>query len=280
MKWGSHLFAGAVLATSGLLMAASVLSSGAPAGRTGAPGDLTCADAGCHVSNPVNTGDGSAIITGPSTYTPGTTVDLVVKATKPGALRFGFQITARDANGMMAGAWEITEGTQFADFGLATAYLTHTSFAPRATDTYQWSIKWTPPATSVGDVTFYAAVNAANGDDTNFDDFIYTTSLPILYSGDTAAETISVPQRLELEAVYPNPARDHFTARVALQIASAVKIDVYDNLGRIRTSFETPVLSAGQQDIQMTLPDLPSGMYSFRLEASGYSQMGVLTICC
>ncbi|NQV74377.1 T9SS type A sorting domain-containing protein [bacterium] len=280
MNWGSRLVATGVLATSVLLVAASVLSRGAPAGRTGAPGDLTCADAGCHVSNPVNTGDGMVQVTGPATYTPGTPVDLVLHASRPGALRFGFQITVRDQNGQMAGEWEVTDGTQFADFGLATAYLTHAAFAPRASDTYQWSVKWIPPSTAAGDLTFYAAANTANGDDTIFGDFIYTTSLPILYSGNTAVEEHVTPRGLKLDSVFPNPAKEQFTARIELDRSSIVTLHLYDNLGRIRSSIQTPRLSAGNQDIQMRLPDLSPGTYSFRLEASGFSQMGVVSICC
>jgi uncharacterized protein (TIGR03437 family) len=34
---------------------------------------------------------------------------------------------------------------------------------------------WTPPATDVGDIVFYAAGNAANGDGTNAGDHVYTT---------------------------------------------------------------------------------------------------------
>ena len=280
MILGSRLVTGGVLAVSGLLIAASVLSGGAPAGRTGAPGDLTCADAGCHVSNPVNTGDGTVQITGPSTYTLGSPVDLVIHAARPGALRFGFQITVRDQNGLMAGEWEVTDGTQFSDFGLATAYLTHAAFAPRATDTYEWNVTWIPPATSAGDVTFYASANTANGDDTNFGDFIYTTSLPVLYSGNTATEEQVVPRGLKLESVFPNPAKEQITALVELDRSSVVTIHLYDNLGRIRSSIQTSRLSAGNQDIQMPLPDLPPGTYSFRLEASGFSQMGIVSICC
>jgi uncharacterized protein (TIGR03437 family) len=50
--------------------------------------------------------------------------------------------------------------------------------APRgnAGDGFTFTVDWTPPATDVGDVIFYAAGNAANGDGTFNGDRIYTTS--------------------------------------------------------------------------------------------------------
>ena len=261
-----------------LFIAATLLSSGAPAGRTGAPGDLTCADGGCHFSNPVNTGDGAVVIEAPINYTPGTPVELVVRTSRPGAARFGFQITARGPGGAMAGSWRVTEGTQLADFGQSPAYLTHAAPAPFATDTYEWTVTWNPPAEPVGEVTFYAATNTANGDGSNFDDFIYTTSQSTAYSGNTAVETAVYPQKLTLSSVYPNPAQDQFTAQVELSTPSAIRIDLYDNIGRIRSSILTEMRSAGLQDVRMDLPTLASGTYSFKVEAAGQSQMGIISI--
>src|SRR5262249_3171120 len=60
-------------------------------------------------------------------------------------------------------------------------YIEHTfnGVQPTAPDQGSWAFTWTAPAISVGRVTFYAAGNAANGDGTNQNDFIYTTSVNI-----------------------------------------------------------------------------------------------------
>ena len=50
--------------------------------------------------------------------------------------------------------------------------------APRgnAGDGITFTVDWTPPATDLGDVIFYAAGNAADGGGTSANDRIYTTS--------------------------------------------------------------------------------------------------------
>lgn len=267
-----------VLLLSIWLIAASLLSTGAPGGRTGAPGDLTCADGGCHPSNPVNSGNGQVSVEGPASYRSGTPVELTIRTSRPGAARFGFQITVRDASGAMAGSWEVTEGTQLADFGLAIEYLTHSSLAPRATDSYQWKVKWIPPVTGGSDVIFYVAVNTANGDDTLFDDFIYTTSFPLAKAGNTAVQDELFPTTLTLKQAYPNPAREAFTVSFDLAAAASVALFLYDSVGRISYQSETSLLSAGSQQMRIPTSNLPSGLYSYRITASGHSKMGTITV--
>ena len=52
--------------------------------------------------------------------------------------------------------------------------LPHTA-PPEASGSFAFDVRWTGPAPG-GDVVFYAAGNAANGDGTLFSDRIYTTS--------------------------------------------------------------------------------------------------------
>lgn len=267
-----------VLLLSIWLIAASVLSTGAPGGRTGAPGDLTCADGGCHPSNPVNSGNGQVSIEGPPFYQSGTPVELTIRTSRPGAARFGFQITVRDANGAMAGRWEVTEGTQLADFGLAVEYLTHAALAPRAIDSYQWKVKWIPPVSGGSDVIFYASVNTANGDDTLFNDFIYTTSFSLAKAGNTAIQDELFPSALTIKQAYPNPTQEAFTIPFDLAAPAGVALFLYDSVGRIRHQTETNLLSAGSQRLLIPTSNLPSGLYSYRLTANGHSKMGMVTV--
>ncbi|MDA1028137.1 MAG: T9SS type A sorting domain-containing protein [Bacteroidetes bacterium] len=267
-----------VLLLSTWLLAASVLSTGAPGGRTGAPGDLTCADGGCHWSNLVNSGNGQVSIEGPAAYQSGIPVELTIRTSRPGAARFGFQITVRDAGGSMTGSWEETEGTKLADGGLAFQYLTHAPLAPRATDTYQWKVKWIPPVAAGGNVIFYAAANTANGDGFPVNDFIYTTSFPLANAGNTAVQDELFPSALTLKQAYPNPTREAFTVSFDLAAAASVALFLYDSVGRISHQSETSLLSAGSQQMRIPTSNLPSGLYSYRLTASGHSKMGTITV--
>ncbi len=144
-------------------------SGGAPAQVTGAPGEGTCA--ACHGGTP-NSGPGSLQVRfdGATNWAPGQAVKVKVTLADPSATRWGFQLTARAASNpnQMAGSFRIIEDTtRFASNppqGLQ--YVTHTSSGtrPGTTGSVSWEVEWTPPSDAgFGDVIFYAAGNAANG---------------------------------------------------------------------------------------------------------------------
>src|SRR5262245_52332595 len=67
-------------------------------GHSGAPGELTCAVAGCHGGEP-NTGPGHFEITGPSSYEAGKTYPITIthSTSDTSRRRWGFQLTALDS---------------------------------------------------------------------------------------------------------------------------------------------------------------------------------------
>ena len=166
-------------------------STGPPIERTGAPSDggLNCT--ACHRTfAPANSGAGRVIIRS-GAYTPGVKQNIQVMVEDPDARRWGFQLTARmhsdetkeagtfsaindlrvrcapdGHDGPCNGEREFIEHTQ-----PATAIGTRGS--------HVFTVEWTPPAQDVGEVIFYAAGNAADGNGTNANDRIYTTSAVI-----------------------------------------------------------------------------------------------------
>src|SRR3954470_20901512 len=87
----------AVLAAIPILIYAH--ATGPDPGKSGAPGESTCNEAGCHVGTGVNAGGGSVTIDpGGSTYTPGVTKRIKVTVVDPTQRRWGFQLSARLAN--------------------------------------------------------------------------------------------------------------------------------------------------------------------------------------
>jgi hypothetical protein len=69
--------------------------SGLDAGVSGVPGEDTCAR--CH-SGPSGSGSVTVTFPGALTYTPGARQHLVVNITDSAERRWGFQLTARQAN--------------------------------------------------------------------------------------------------------------------------------------------------------------------------------------
>src|SRR5579872_1289682 len=75
---------------------------GPPPGVTGAPGDQTCIQSGCHAGT-ANSGPGNVKIILPSgnngTYIPGQTMQIMVQITDSTKKSYGFQMTARSGSG-------------------------------------------------------------------------------------------------------------------------------------------------------------------------------------
>jgi uncharacterized protein (TIGR03437 family) len=114
-----------------------------------------------------------------------------VTVSHPAAQRWGFQLSARLASDESKAAGTLAPNDVvrvICDDGSARGVLAPCAAgapefaehfdAPRtaAGAGFTFSVDWTPPATGAGDVIFYAAGNAANGDGTPNGDRIFTTS--------------------------------------------------------------------------------------------------------
>lgn len=158
------------------------LPSGQPPSRTGAPGELTCAAAGCHTDSAVNSGGGALTITGmPTNYTLNQEYDITVTLSQSGRTRFGFQATVIDDTGKEAGTITVTDlrisqPVSAVIGGNLRRYISHTSAGGVGSNQISWTFKWKAPATAVGRITAYAAGNAAGGSSGPDGDLIYTTS--------------------------------------------------------------------------------------------------------
>ena len=164
-------------------------STGPPVQRTGAAvdGGLDCSV--CHSNlGPANSDSRGSVTITAGNYTPGVQQVVTVSVAHPQQQRWGFELIARLASDetKQAGSFAVDSivrvrclsgdapcngGVEFAEH----------SNAPRtaAGAGFSFQVKWTPPASAVGDVHFYAAGNAANGDGNLTGDHIYTTSKSI-----------------------------------------------------------------------------------------------------
>lgn len=158
---------------------------------TGAPGDPitdggTCNfPGGCHDVFAVNSGPGSLTLELPSSYTPGETYLIGIDLAQEGQLRWGFQMTAIDAELFGAGTFATTDANtqtqDFSGFGTDRSYIAHTESGTAAgqVNANSWNVEWTAPAEDVGPITFYVAGNAANNNDAVTGDYIYNTNVTI-----------------------------------------------------------------------------------------------------
>ena len=105
----------------------------------------------------------------------------------------------------------------------------------------------------------------------------YTTTL--LHLGDTpfilsGAESIAggvVPTRFDLAQNYPNPFNPLTRITFELPMKHAVRMRVFDLLGRDVATLVDEERDAGTHIVQFNAEGLPSGVYLYRFESGGYS---------
>lgn len=151
--------------------------TGSPGGKTGSPGDggSTCAQ--CHSGTPVTVTGWITSNIPASGYSPGQTYTITATATHTGAALFGFEMTAENSSNNKTGTFIITDAIQTKLVNNNKA-VTHTQNGTTPSgNSKSWSVNWTAPAQGTGNVTFYAAFNAANGNGQNTGDVIYKTLL-------------------------------------------------------------------------------------------------------
>lgn len=163
---------------------------------TGAPtdGGQTCAS--CHRA-PSGAAAGSITIDVGSTYSPGVAQMIHVTVSDPAASRWGFQLTSRVISDetMEAGTFTPTDvsqvrcddGSRFGSAGPcngAREFAEHVS-APRTASGagFTFDVLWTPPINEVGDIRFYAAGVAADGDGAASGDRTYSTGRVLSATG-------------------------------------------------------------------------------------------------
>ncbi len=178
--------------------ALQAFTGGAPALRAAVPGDaagVTCT--ACHRTGVTPNPDALGRLTlEASPYKPGVKQLIRVRLTHPQATKWGFQLAARLVSDetKQAGTFTVVPNSirvtcapantpapcsGEAEFATQVAASTF----PGQTAGAEWLVEWTPPATNVGEVIFYAAGNAANNSSTNAGDFIYTSNTKLAADG-------------------------------------------------------------------------------------------------
>jgi hypothetical protein len=154
--------------------------NGAATGYTGSPLEFsgrTCGSGGgCH-------GGGVTSETGWITsdipacgYTPGETYNITVFVTSAGRTKFGFSCSPQFPNALTAGVLISDAGMQLNGGG---RYITHTSSgtAQNGSNSRTWTFQWIAPIAGSGSLTFYAAMNATNSNNSSSGDEIHKSTL-------------------------------------------------------------------------------------------------------
>lgn len=230
--------------------------TGSPGGKTGSPGDNGANCTQCHTgSTPINE---ELWIFSPDLFTmgynPSQTYSFLVTGIDEDANKFGFEATAEDNDGNKVGTFQ-SNGLGFTQTINDSQAITHTALGnnPLSDSGTVWMFTWTAPAVTAGPITFYAAINAANGNGNTGGDQIHLsqfTSSPATGLADIS--TNSGP------GAYPNPSSGMISFKKG-QLKEGQRIDIVNLGGQAAHTF---IASGNNQSIDLS--DLKKGVYIVR----------------
>lgn len=235
-------------------------STGAPAGRTGSPGDggNTCATAGCHGATPTAGSNLFSVGVPSGGYNPGQTY--LIQVNFSGTGNKGFQISPQSQSGNLLG--ELINTTTSGNQGtqtVGTKYVTHRLAQSAASGS--WTFQWRAPAAGTGPVTFYGAF--VNGRNTG----LRTQAITVQ---ENPAASIAETGKLQQFRMYPNPVNDRLTLSYSLERTEKVNIKVYDITGREALLLVNEQQEAGEHQMSFDLkPQLNPGVYFVSVDAGG-----------
>lgn len=199
-------------------------STGPPTQRTGAAVDGGANCSVCHRGAAANADQRGRLTIEAASYRPGVKQTIKVTVEHPDALRWGFELIARYANNetRQAGSFTPTNLIRVVCGAVGTPvpcngereFATHTAPATLlgSNGRMTFEVEWTPPTEDIGDVTFYAAGNAANNSNGNTGDMIYTTSTVIRNGVGCSLDTPTIREVSSAASGAPNMAFNGLTS--------------------------------------------------------------------
>jgi len=211
-----------------ITMSAFWNASGSHGAKTGSPADVNkCTQ--CH------SGTAQTVLSWISTdiptsgYIAGQNYNITVEGTHAGVARFGFECTSEDVNNAKVGTFTITNTAETKLVNSSHA-ITHTGngFTPDNDSTKSWTFEWTAPASGTGNIKFYAALLAANGNMSTSGDQTYLTSLEIIENTANGINNSNLESKI---SIYPSIVRYYINIEVKDLIIS--KIVIYNMTGQV-----------------------------------------------
>jgi hypothetical protein len=197
------------------------------------------------------------------------TYNITVSLAEPDIERFGFSLTALNAQGQAAGTMHITDGqrTQImmgSNQFTGRDYVTYTAMGtnPYSEGLGRWTFEWTAPENGNDPVSFYVAGVSADNDGTDKGDFVYLDSIVL----ESIASSINEVPVIGSVSLFPNPAQGSFTLSYQLKEASETEITALGMDGT-RNLLWKGQQAQGQQQLQLNTTALAGGVYVLGIQS-------------
>jgi hypothetical protein len=197
-----------------------------------------------------------------SGYLGGQTYTITIQGTHASVVKFGFELTAEDANNDKVGTFTITNATETKLVNSSHA-ITHNGngITPDNDSIKSWSFDWTAPAVGTGNIKFYAALLAANGNMSTSGDVTYLTSLEVVE--DVANEINNSIYESNI-TIYPSIVNEYINIKT--QNISPKQITIYNINGQLVMSKR---IDGNSSISRLNLASLNSGNYIITFEING-----------
>jgi hypothetical protein len=266
-----HLLYGLFSFSALLIFTSGIEDINGKSGRTGSPSEQTCYN-GCHSSYALNSGPAVIEITSniPNwEYTPGQSYTINVTATQSGINLYGIDFEALTSANQNAGTLAAGTGTQIKTTtvgGVARKNLVHTTGGGASSGTHTFTFNWTAPAAGTGNVTFYWAILAANGNFSNSGDYVYTRTQALTeYVAPSGINNIDGAINLN---VYPNPASDNIHITYFLNNMGETEIGIYSLEGTLVKTSVSGNETTGSHIATTDISDLAKGIYVIKMSTN------------
>jgi hypothetical protein len=229
--------------------------SNPPTSNTGAPGEKTCQQSGCHGGGGFT---GTVTITGvPDTVLAGQVYPITLEHLSNAEIA-GFQLTALDGANAKAGTLTAGSGSNTANGMMGRQYVRQSSPKQLVSQKASWTFNWTAPSLAGGNnITFYFASLAANDNGSNGGDNVLTGTKPVVFRQTVAA---AEPQAAQWLRAYPTLATD----RVTIELLNGRQgyLHLFDAQGKL--VMEQPL--SGQSILSVA--GFQKGLYHARIESN------------
>ncbi len=199
--------------------------------------------------------------------------------------KYGLQIGA--IKGAVAATTPVNAGTWTAPFPTTTHYaapqagnfvvgvveqtapIAATTGTGAAGTTYVKIFNWTAPVAGTGTVSFWAVLNAVNGNN-NEDSGDHWNTIHQVVNEWPAATGIDEAAVASLNlSVFPNPANENIHLTYTLSKRSEVSVKIFDVNGRVVSDLLNEMQSEGEQRLDSNTSALSKGVYIVMLNVDG-----------